>query len=333
MPVDLMPGVKRSSFWMVARWLVALVFVCVLWFQLSKVRSDPAILSRLTVFFTGTGAFYGFLVILSLTLLNYCFEAFKWRLLLRPVSRTSFFSAFKDVLTGILFSILTPARIGELAGRVVRIENESRLAGAASVLVGSIGQNIVIVSLGCIGAIRYVSALYDPGDTLVWSLAGLSVLVAGMSLLIYFNIERFVPLARKLPWPSRWKPYLRKMRALSSYTYQDLICVLALSFCRILVWSVQYLFIIGMLHPATDYTGGIFTTWVIFLLQTGIPLPPISGLVARSSIAVILWGSMGIDEWNALASSFVIYFYNLIIPSVLGLFVLLFNRKSLNENV
>ena len=71
---------------------------------------------------------------------------------------------------------------------------------------------------------------------------------------------------------------------------------------------------------------------MIFLIQTGIPLPSITGLLARSGVAVFMWSQVNIDQWNALAATFVIFFYNLIIPSLVGLFVLIFNRNNLNEN-
>jgi len=64
------------------------------------------------------------------------------------------------------------------------------------------------------------------------------------------------------------------------------------------------------------------------MLQTGVPLPPITGILARGGLAVFIWGHFGIDEWSALIATFILYFFNLIIPSIVGVFVLLINYRK-----
>lgn len=328
-----MSSLRKRSWWRVLKWLTLPLFAGILWYQVSRLHGRPDLAEGLSILFRGEGALMISALLLILTLLNYGLESKKWQLLVRPVWPVSFGGAMKDVCTGILFSILTPARLGEPGGRIIHIDGPGRLAGIAAVLIGSAGQNIVIFALGSMGGVIYLHAFSDAGGTLLTSLSVLCGAIIVIALTLYLNIEKFIPLARKLPWPRRWKPYLIRFRALKDYSMWDLLQVVAISLIRVLVWTAQYLLILSLLHPDFDRLMGIPVAWTVFLLQTGLPLPPVSGLVARSSIAIVMWKSLGIDEWNALASSFVIYFYNLIIPSVLGLFVLLFNRKSLNENV
>ena len=99
-----------------------------------------------------------------------------------------------------------------------------------------------------------------------------------------------------------------------------------------MVWTFQYVLIMFLLTGDSVQFIQIAVILMIFLIQTGIPLPSITGLLARSGVAVFMWSQVNIDEWNALAATFVIFFYNLIIPSLVGLFVLIFNRNNLNEN-
>jgi hypothetical protein len=60
--------------------------------------------------------------------------------------------------------------------------------------------------------------------------------------------------------------------------------------------------------------------FALFLLQTGVPLPPILGLVARGSIAVQIFGWYGADPLSALATTFTLWVINLILPSLVGIF-------------
>ena len=253
-------------------------------------------------------------------------------LILRPLERVSFAKAFRSVIVGVLFSIFTPARVGELGGRIIELKDENRLVGSAAVLVGSIAQNICILFLGLYGLL-YLIYVQDMANLLVY----LSILILTGSLLLitlffYFNINKFIPLGRKIPWPKRLIPSLRKIAALSHYSNFTLINILILSLLRVIGWTAQYALIMYAITQQTPGFLNVAIIFMIFLIQTGIPLPPIAGVIARSGVAVFMWSLVGIDEWNALTATFVIYFYNLIIPSLFGLFVLLFNRKNLNDN-
>jgi len=323
---------NKTDWWKTLKWLLLPVFLVILYLQLTRLHQKPDLLDRLYLIFWGNNLWAVALVIPMLTFFNYAFEAAKWRILVRPVEKRQYVDALMDVLIGILFSILTPARLGELAGRVVKLRMGNKLVGAASSLAGSIGQNIIILFCGSIG---FVYFLMFQGDLESWSALGalfMALSLTGIMIFLFFNLYLLVPFVKRIPLPRRWRQLTEKLDALKEYSNFDLAKVLILSLARIFVWTAQYLLILWILEPGFDLSLGIAISWMVFLLQTGIPLPPISSLVARSSIAIFMWSNLGISEWNALAASFVIYFYNLIIPSAIGLFVIYFNKKSVNAN-
>ena len=157
-------------------------------------------------------------------------------------------------------------------------------------------------------------------------------MVAGVSGRLADLLTWKIPFAKKLPWPKRIRPYLGKLSLLTHYSTTTLRNILFLSIIRIMVWTFQYVLIMVLLTGDSVHIIEIAVILMICLIQTGIPLPSITGLLARSGVAVFMWSQVNIDEWNALAATFVIFFYNLIIPSLVGLFVLIFNRNNLNEN-
>jgi hypothetical protein len=69
--------------------------------------------------------------------------------------------------------------------------------------------------------------------------------------------------------------------------------------------------------------SAILAILIIYLLQTGIPLPPSTGLLARGNIALFIFGFLGAMETNAtavLAATFSLWIINVVLPAVLGAF-------------
>ncbi len=328
-----MKGSSGINGWKVAKWFLLPAFLFILYYQLDKLPQSPDLLERMMLFYKGEYFVLISLILITLTFINYAVESIKWQLLTSPFQEEPFLLAYRDVMMGILFSIMTPARLGEMVGRVLFLKTRVKLTGSVSSLVGSMSQNMVIIFLGCIGGFLYY---YQDKEWDIWFLVGLLGILGGMTLfwlLIYFNINKVFSLLIKIPIPGRWRKYLYKLEDLENYTFSQLNFVLLLSLLRVLVWTIQYLFIIWLLMPEINWVYGITIIWLIFLIQTGIPLPLITGLVARSSVAIFMWKNIGVDEWNALASSFVIYFYNLLIPSAIGLCVVLLNINKGNGKI
>ena len=324
---------QRIDWWKVLKWLVLPVFIAVLYYQLTSLQQKPDLLNRLRVFLAEENIIIIVFVLPLLTFFNYALEAAKWQVLVKPAQRRLYSEALNDVLIGILFSVLTPERLGELAGRVVNLRMGNKLVGAASSLAGSIGQNIVIFFLGSVGFVFFALIIGHLGT---WPAVGSLFLVfclTGLFLFLFFNLYLLIPIVNRVSLPKRWKQLTEKLYALKDYSNTDLLKVLLFSLLRVAIWSCQYLIILWMLIPDIDWQVALLVSWIVFLIQTGIPLPPISSLVARSSIAIYLWSYIGISEWNALTASFVLYFNNLIIPSVVGLIVIYLNKKSFNANI
>jgi hypothetical protein len=57
----------------------------------------------------------------------------------------------------------------------------------------------------------------------------------------------------------------------------------------------------------------------IFLVQASVPLPPAMGLLARSEIALFVWGFFTQDHVDILAATFSLFVINIAVPALLGL--------------
>ncbi len=253
---------------------------------------------------------------------NWMAEVQKWRPLLAQHEPMSQWKAMKAVLAGTSFALFTPNRVGEYGGRVLFVRPENQWKAVIANAVGSLGQYIVLLTAGAVGAVGLA------GQMLGWSgdiqLAAFAIAVPLLILLyyFYFNIRVVVPLARWIPWLRRLKPYFRGAVFLEQIERRQLTGVLVWSALRYAVYSTQYFLLLQFFGIKTGFWAGYAGVATIFLLQTVLPLPALAGLLVRGSLAVFVWSHFGANDISSLAATFVLWIINLILPALLGTFSL-----------
>lgn len=304
-------------------------FMIILYFQLDKLTNQES-WKNLFVKLSESSTLWPLVLSgLFLTIVNYILEAYKWRTLLSKVGQFSFLNAIASVTCGILFAIFTPARLGEYGGRIILLPKQLRLKGISLMLVSSVAQNLSIVILGAVSFLFLLDKYFHFSDSVSLSSGVLLLVSIVCGLFFYFNLSVLTVLGRKLRLPTRFNNMLTQFSVVSDYHRSELVYVLIISVLRVFVWAILYILIICLI------TGSSFNFWYfpavfcIFLLQTGLPMPPITGIIARGSIAIFIWNFYGISEWEALFSTFILYFFNLLVPSFVGLSVLM--TSNLNK--
>ena len=89
------------------------------------------------------------ILVFCLMLLQWTLEAKKWQLLMKPIDEISMRTALSAIFRGISFSMSTPNRLGEFAGRILFLPNSMRLAGTSLTFIGNFAQLIVTLIFGC----------------------------------------------------------------------------------------------------------------------------------------------------------------------------------------
>jgi hypothetical protein len=262
------------------------------------------------------------LVALLLMPVNWGLEQAKWLSLMRAIGvRPDRREALRALLAGISFSIATPNRIGEYAGRVLLLAPEHRWAGALSSILGSACQWGAFLALGW-------PALWAWGGRLGWAsawgagaLAALGPLMVLLAILSWAYLrQRSLPTwVHRIPLPKsliRLPAELAAFRAIGS---AQLARAVMLACNRFAVFCVQYwllLYAFGLPLPPGWGVAGIAA---IYLIQAGLPLPPGAGLLARVDMAFWLWGHLPGAKAAILSASLGLFVINLGMPSLLGL--------------
>ncbi len=257
------------------------------------------------------------LAVFLLMPLNWILETLKWRQFI--TKRLSFWEAQKATLAGVTVALFTPNRIGDYGGRVLLVKAKDNWATLVATMAGNYCQLVILITGGVIG-LSYFGQQYLTKD---WETLRNLIPLAIVFLMVLWSLpltfsyfSRFLKRLENYRWIA---PFIRNFRALEEMPRVSLFKSLFFAAIRYVVYSLQYYLILqfyGISIPFFDALAGIFT---IFFIQTSVPLPPVSALLARGQIAMLIWTPFGANSISILAATFTLFIINLLIPAFFGL--------------
>lgn len=255
--------------------------------------------------------------------LNWWCEIRKWQLLSGAFSHNiGAWQASKVVLAGAAVSALTPNRVGDYVGRILLVAAPERWKTIAASLTGSFAMLLGILGPGLACALAYLH-LRGMDEGWPWFVMPLIVVLSALGfaalLVIYFNVRLLVPLFFRFKFSKKW---LRHLVFLRHYDWPILARTLGYSLLRFGIYSVQYYCMAAFFSFAPSLMEGIAAIGTIYLVQTGIPLPPLTGLAVRGSVAIEVWGYWQTNELLVLSATFGLWILNVVLPALVGLWVL-----------
>lgn len=305
----------------ILKFVVILIICGLLYYQVAHGKGYEALIGS----WESQSKYWDFrFLILSIMLMpaNWFLESKKWQILMSPHIALSLNDALKTVLSGIALGIATPARIGEYGGRLLTSDPNHKPQVISATLLGSIAQNLCNVVMGLVFSYYFLKSIFNVtySDHITFSIA--VVLQIGILIFIYYKLPKVAKFVERF---LKWKYFLKissKLKSLDLYTVPLLNKIILISLLRYSIYFTQYLLILKFLGVQNDFlelSGGIAS---IYLIQTGIPLPAFLSILARGELAILVWSSLGIVELTALVATFILWFVNLIFPSLVGLMIL-----------
>ena len=260
---------------------------------------------------------YSKLILLGIAMMllipNWLLETYKLKWVLMQQSKSApFFTCLKGVLTGVTLGIVTPARLGEYAGRMMAFSKERRTMIAGATMVTSLCQMAVTLFIGALCAL----ALFRDYQYLEQGWVWMGVILSFASIilgLLYWpallrSLDNFSIIKTKLN--GSFVPNISRL---------GMTRVLGLSCLRYFVYTIQFLLVLMAIGVETPPGYLLLHLPLIFFLQTLLPLPPITSFVGRASVAVVVLSQLGLSDLYILTASSMIWVINLVIPAFLGL--------------
>jgi hypothetical protein len=255
--------------------------------------------------------------------LNWWLESTKWRWLMSPHISMSTFSALKTVLAGVAAGIMTPARLGEYGGRLVTSDPELKTQVVSATLLGSIAQNLCNIVVGLGFSYFFLKNVF--GVTYGQGIAFSIIVSIQIFLMVwfYYNLPKVAHFIEQYVNTKYTNKISKQIKTLDLYQKGLLHRVLAISFMRYCIYFCQYVLFMMFLGINVEKLTLFSNISGIYLVQTGIPLPGFLSVFARGELALLVWSSVGVDSVTALVATFGLWLINLILPSLVGVVILL----------
>lgn len=265
--------------------------------------------------------------VLLMVFINWGIEARKWQILIQPIQKMNYGTAFKSVLTGVTLSINTPNRIGEYGGRILYVKDGSRIKAVSVSIAGSLSQLIITLLMGCVGLYYLLKFRVHPGEHIMglsyfWieTLLILSVIMCLGMILFFFRLSWLIKLIEKIP---SMEKYIQYINVLEAFTPKLLLRLLSLSLFRFITFVLQYILLLQVLNVDILWFQGFPIISVLFLVLAVIPSFAIADLGIRGTFSSALLGLYSSNQVGIIGTTFGIWFVNLFIPALIGSILIL----------
>jgi uncharacterized protein (TIRG00374 family) len=263
-----------------------------------------------------------FIILAALLLFcNIGVRTLKWRSMLRAVKDDpTLTEAFGSVMLGISLGSFTPGEIGEFAGRALHIADAKR-----SHLVGLalLDKAQIFLLTSCAGL---VSLLWFTFDT-VFIRFGLSLILV---ILFYFCILRLGIIAKaghRFNSSFFQKPWLKNV--FDGFNLLSRKQVMTTTSLTLGYHTVLILQMFCLLNAFSDISllHVFFGMSALLFVKSLVPIS-IGDLGIREAGSIYFFSFYGISQAAALNASMILFFINILIPSIIGTYFIRYQRIS-----
>ena len=327
-------GLSKRFKILINYFLGPLLFIVLSWSLYKQVINQPDLNNRIDEI-KNSWRHQGLWWVIVLMLVNWGIEARKWQLLVRRVQNLSFIKALKSVFAGCSVTMLTPNRVGEYGGRILYVAEGNRIKAISLTIVGSISQLLITRIVGCLGLLYFKYVHQNNVNILsaipsLWSngLIFLSVGVTALLFMFYLRIGWLVRVMEKVP---AFQKVTKHIAVLDEFGDRQLLHILSLSFLRYMVFVLQYVILLQVMHVDI---GGWICFWLMTVFYLVMAIAPTFGFIELPVRAKASWELFKLYTTNELgvgASALGIWLINLVVPAIIGSLLIL-SIKIVREN-
>jgi len=239
----------------------------------------------------------------------------KWQNLVNTFYRISFKEATVQSLGSLTASIFTPNRVGEYGAKMLYFPKSETKKIILLNFISNSSQMATTLFFGVVGLMitglfydyfSYKIALFLFIILLLFSL----FIIFGKKIIIYgFSVEKLI-------------------QKIKSFPRNSLKTTQQLSVIRFLIFSHQFYFLLVIFGVEITYSLALATIFSMYFLASIVPSIHLMDVAIKGSVAFILFGKLGVNQWTIVSITTLMWLLNLVIPVLIGsLFVLEFKPK------
>ncbi len=262
-------------------------------------------------------------LLLSLTSFNWLFEILKWQTLVSPIKKISFKNAFEQSLGALTASLFTPNRIGEYGAKAIYYTSNYRKRILLINLLGNIMQMSVTTIFGISGLSFFIIKYQVTVD--YYKFTAFLLLSFLVVILIAFVIQ-------KTKFTIKGFSLKKIKRFISGFPKKARVIAMFLSVLRYLVFSFQFYLLLQLFEIDISYFNAMTVITSMYLLASIIPSIFIFDVIIKGSVAIYLFGILGINEITVLSTITTMWVLNFVLPSILGSYSVINFNLPKNRN-
>jgi hypothetical protein len=250
----------------------------------------------------------GFLLVLSVV--NRYLEILKWQNLVSYLKPISVSEATKQVLAALTAGIFTPNGVGDYAGKAMFFDkSESKEVVFLNLICNGI-QMLLTVIIGIVGLLYFNAQYHVITTKAVAILFGILIL----TFIVLFSIKKTTIKGYSI------EKLIHKINEIPTRIHQKNIF---LGIFRYLVFSHQYYFLFLAFDVDLPYLTMMAAVTSVYFLASSLPTLQLLDFAVKGSVAIYLFGILGINEWIAVFISTLMWFLNVVLPVVIGSYYVL----------
>ena len=228
---------------------------------------------------------------------------------------------------GFSAGIITPLRVGEYFGRAIAFKNKSLLKVTLATLIDKFFPLMIVAFLGSISSILFIYIYYNTSNYIV-----LSLFIILFTLFYLFALLLLSPrfweniLFSRLKKIKRLASLFEKLQTLKSLNRRYFFRMTIISLLFYCCFLIQYALLAAAFSHHYDILNFLWAGNLIMFVKTVIPPISLGELGIREGASIYFLSTMGESSSVAFNASIFLFIINLLIPSLIGLILLL--KKS-----
>jgi uncharacterized membrane protein YbhN (UPF0104 family) len=295
------------------KWIVFVVILTVLFKTLQgKDQSIRELISDLRSISIRENALSMITVVL-LIFFNWGFEAKKWQILARKIEYITFIDAYQSVLVGLSLGFITPAYMGDFAGRIMKLKSKNRSEGIGSILLGNGIQFYISILFGTFAYFIVPSRDLTFADKIIfWGL----IFTLFLGIFVFFKRDKLTGILRRFSFLHKFQNHIK---ALTAFDLDEFKAVFFWATLRYLTFSLQFVIVLRVFEINIPIIDLWAVSCLVLLFKTIIPpINFLSDLGVREFSALHFFSLYSVNVSAVITATFALWLINILLPVLVG---------------
>ena len=311
-------SILSEKLFLVIKWVVFALIFALLFKALQNERQNIFDLIHEFRRLTFTENSLNFISVTLLIFFNWGCEAKKWQILARKIENITFIDAYQSVLVGLTLGFISPANLGDFAGRLMKLKSKNRSEGIGSILLGNGIQFYVSILFGAIAYGLISSRNISTFDQIIF---GILIFTLILGIVIFTSREKITFFLSNFRWIKRYENHLK---AITEFDLGEFRTVFFWAILRYLTFSLQFVIVLIIFRVNIPLLELWAISCLVLLFKTIIPpINFLTDLGVREFSALHFFSLYSVQTSSVVTATFFLWLINILLPVAVGGFLFL----------